>query len=368
MKTKIIIFLTCFFSIISIVASPALLVSASTEYYSFELIDDIVVKDITFDIQRNVSNVSSIDIVDFSYNSDFVFSVSPFSKGVMLYLTVDPTTNSNNQFLFNCNFDFLNGSPTNSIANSLSFDVFIMKPPSDMMWCTAYRNNENNTSLVDIKSISNESVGAWGSYNQLPSDKGKGINVKDITLEQSYDDISSWQGYHIDYGFTSFKPYGSYGFTIGMDCLRSTSFVRIFLTNFKYSYGTAAYYAALQIISNQDENTDKIISNQNENTDKIINAGEDVDQPDFDNTNDSLDNTTKQMQSIEGEYKLDKTSTQKSLNEGKNFIMGTDMQKASVQVKNWIEKFGSDNVVISGFLVACMVLGVCFWVIGRKSW
>lgn len=124
----------------------------------------------------------------------------------------------------------------------------------------------------------------------------------------------------------------------------------------------------VELILSQNDNTDKITKNQDDNADKIINAGEDVDQPDFDSTNNDLDNTTNQMNKIESEYTLDKTDTQKSLNAGKNFILGTDMHNASIQVKNWIEKFGSDNVVISGFLVACMVLGVCFWIIGRKSW
>lgn len=122
-----------------------------------------------------------------------------------------------------------------------------------------------------------------------------------------------------------------------------------------------------QIIQGQQQQTDAITSNQNANTDKLLDAGSDTAQPDFNSANSSVDNTTNQMQSIEGSYKIDVDATQSALSSGNNFILGTDMQKASIQVKNWIERFGNENIVISGFLVAAMVLGLCFWVIGRKS-
>lgn len=121
------------------------------------------------------------------------------------------------------------------------------------------------------------------------------------------------------------------------------------------------------ITANQNSNTDKITANQNSNTDKMLNAGSDVNQPDFAGTNNQLDNTTAQMNALEGQYKIDPTSTTAELNKGTVFISGSNMQKASVQVKTWIERFSSENPVISSFLVAALCLGLCFWVIGRKA-
>ncbi len=96
-------------------------------------------------------------------------------------------------------------------------------------------------------------------------------------------------------------------------------------------------------------------------------AGSDTAQPDFDSTNSALDSTTAEMQAVENEYKIDQTATSGELNKGSAFISSTDMQRASVQVKSWIEEFASDNKVISSFLVAALCLGLCFWVIGRKT-
>lgn len=121
------------------------------------------------------------------------------------------------------------------------------------------------------------------------------------------------------------------------------------------------------ITSNANANTDKTIANQNANTDKVLDAGSDTNQPDFAGTNNQLDSTTAQMDSLEGQYKIDPTSTTAELNKGTAFISGSDMNKASIQVKTWIEKFSSDNSVISSFLVAALCLGLCFWVIGRKA-
>lgn len=123
-----------------------------------------------------------------------------------------------------------------------------------------------------------------------------------------------------------------------------------------------------QIIQGQQAQTDAITSNQNANTDKLLDAGSDTAQPDFNSANSAVDNTTNQMQSIEGSYKIDAAATQTALNSGNSFLNGTDMQRASIQVKQWIEKFTSDNPVVMGFLISAMVLGLCFWVIGRKSW
>ncbi len=142
--------------------------------------------------------------------------------------------------------------------------------------------------------------------------------------------------------------------------------VSFYLAN-NNAFSVISFYIRYVNLKVVDPSVDAVIQNQNENTDKILNAGDDVPQPDFDNTNDSIDNTVGKINSIEGQYKIDADATQSALSEGNNFILGTDMQKASIQVKNWIERFGSENIVISGFLVAAMVLGLCFWVIGRKS-
>ncbi len=121
------------------------------------------------------------------------------------------------------------------------------------------------------------------------------------------------------------------------------------------------------IQQNQDKNASDIQANQDKNTDKLLDAGSDVPQPDFDSTNGQIDNTVGQMQSIEGQFQIDKDSTQAALDEGNSFWQGSDMQRASVQVKNWIERFADDNTSMSGFFVAAMVLGLCFWIIGRKA-
>lgn len=122
-----------------------------------------------------------------------------------------------------------------------------------------------------------------------------------------------------------------------------------------------------EITSNQDKNASQIMANQDKNTDKIVNAGSNVSQPDFGSTNNQIDNTTTQMNNLEGEYQIDQAATTETLNEGQNFLKGSDMQLASIQVKTWIERFTSDNKVIGGFLVSIMCLGLCFWVIGRKA-
>lgn len=121
------------------------------------------------------------------------------------------------------------------------------------------------------------------------------------------------------------------------------------------------------IIDSQKENTEEIIENQNENTDKILNAGSDVAQPDFDSTNDDINNTVGQMTEIEDSYKIDQATTEAALNEGSSFWQGSDMSRASVQVKNWIERFGNENTVMYGFFIAVMTLSLCFWILGRKA-
>lgn len=165
------------------------------------------------------------------------------------------------------------------------------------------------------------------------------------------------------------EPFPMFKVTYGKQDL-NTSYKNYFNTfEFTVNSNTSIFYFYLSEVNLKltEPGSTAIIENQNENTDKILNAGDDVPQPDFDNTNDSIDNTVGKINSIEGQYKIDADATQSALSEGNNFILGTDMQKASIQVKNWIERFGNENIVISGFLVAAMVLGLCFWVIGRKS-
>lgn len=96
-------------------------------------------------------------------------------------------------------------------------------------------------------------------------------------------------------------------------------------------------------------------------------AGSGTAQPDFGSTNSALDSTTAEMQAVENGYKIDEAATTQELNKGSAFISSTDMQRASVQVKSWIEEFASENKVFSSFLVAALCLGLCFWVIGRKT-
>ncbi len=134
--------------------------------------------------------------------------------------------------------------------------------------------------------------------------------------------------------------------------------------------------AILSTLQNQNNNdvtgainnqTDKLQQNQDANTDRLLGAGSDVNQPDFNSTNDALGNTVDKIESIEGQYKIDVGETQAALDEGVSFLEGTDMQRASVQVKNWIERFSHDNSIFTGFLISAMVLGLCFWIIGRKA-
>lgn len=121
------------------------------------------------------------------------------------------------------------------------------------------------------------------------------------------------------------------------------------------------------ILGNQNQNAQDIQDNQDKNTDRILGAGSDIAQPDFDSTNGQIDSTVDTMQSIEGEYQIDAEETQTALDKYLSFREGTDMQRASIQVKNWIEGFYMDNVSYGAFLVAAMVLGLCFWIIGRKA-
>lgn len=109
------------------------------------------------------------------------------------------------------------------------------------------------------------------------------------------------------------------------------------------------------------------IQNDNLNTDRILDAGSDNAQPDFDSANGKLDDTVGQIESIEGSYQIDQAATNTALSTGSSFLQGSDMQRASIQVKTWIERFSSENRVVTGFLIAAMVLGLCFWVIGRKA-
>ena len=118
----------------------------------------------------------------------------------------------------------------------------------------------------------------------------------------------------------------------------------------------------------QNATAQAIQDNQNSNTDRLINAGSDKAQPDFDSTNGQLDDTVGQIESIEGSYQIDQAATNTALSTGSSFLQGSDMQRASIQVKTWIERFSSENRVVTGFLIAAMVLGLCFWVIGRKAW
>lgn len=128
-------------------------------------------------------------------------------------------------------------------------------------------------------------------------------------------------------------------------------------------------YNQLEIIKTilAAQNNNDIIVNQDKNTDRIINSGSDKAQPDFGAANTQLDSTTAEMQAVENGYKIDEAATTQELNKGSAFISSTDMQRASVQVKSWIEEFASENKVFSSFLVAALCLGLCFWVIGRKT-
>lgn len=365
MNKKIFKYIICFFSILSIVTSPALVTSVSAE-----------VNDNVNDPSMNGFNVSNLEISIKNGNGEnLVKSIYVLKLGTGHY-----------RYEISCSQNLVVGSEYTVEVNLIPSEPYITSEYfvlGEFTWLIL-RNGNFTITDYDMKYNYRNFSSVDYSYQQNPDKCNIGITVDNYPYFTTY--------YNTQTKGTKYEFYHSvFNFKVNNS---NTSTLNLYLNSL---YFNLIHPETAEIISNQDkntdsilkrildlilaqkentedlkdnedENTDRIIENQNENTDKIINAGEDVDQPDFDNTNDSLDNTTKQMKNIEGEYKLDKTSTQKSLNEGKNFIMGTDMQKASVQVKNWIEKFGSDNVVISGFLVACMVLGVCFWVIGRKSW
>ena len=349
MKTKFIIFLTCFFSIISIVASPALVVSADALFdEEIQALDCSFGDSVVNGVSMVLYNVETGDVTPLYFNG--VREVDN-DRGAQLIISSDTPFKAGERFLILVTLRIDNDSylsPTNYIKGS-------------------YRIGFANERFRIIK----DNTGDNNSYLAYTYRS----NGRDKTNYEQFGSISyvdTQYGHYADSIYTVNKPGEVF------DYYRTALYLQATTSGF-YSFSLLLYYwdfdvmsiteyVANSVIENQDDNTDKIIQNQNENTDKILNFGEDIDQPDFDSANNDLDDTTNQMNKIESQYKLDKDDTQKSLNQGKDFIIGTDMQKASIQVKNWIEKFGSDNVVISGFLISCMALGVCFWVIGRKSW
>ena len=182
---------------------------------------------------------------------------------------------------------------------------------------------------------------------------------------------TSWDGFGL-YGVYKGESYRCGTATVIDDSLR----VSVDLTSeINYEYYLLSIYCYLNpcdiyYFNFEDcefEYYSKIIANQDKNTDKILGAGSDVAQPDFDSTNGQIDDTVGQIESIEGAYKIDAAETQNALDKGNSFLQGSDMHRASIQVKNWIEKFVSDSPMMNGFFIAAMVLGLCFWVIGRKA-
>lgn len=102
--------------------------------------------------------------------------------------------------------------------------------------------------------------------------------------------------------------------------------------------------------------------------DQIADIGSDISQPDFGSTNGALDDTTNQMESLEGEYTIDTEATNEILTSGTQFISGTGMSDGTTLVKRWIEDFADDNKIYISFVTAALCLGLCFWIIGRKGW
>lgn len=324
MKVKIIKYIICLFSIISIVASPALFVSAT------------------------------------QINSD----------NTMIMSCGRPSSGSSTGFLEVCLRRPDTDELTCRVFSWNIFQEFTHWFPEEQTFTTDmsiriefYHNDSTgedvvNFNFVSIEGLANEYIANIFSVNESGNRMFGKVNTNGLYYD--YATPLEIVGYHV-YG--NAIVYGSEN--VGTE--------KFFIA---YAESGVIYNAITQsqddntdrIIANQDENTDKIMENQDKNTDKILDAGEDVEQPDFEDTNGKLDDTTNQMNKIEGEYTIDQTSTQSELSKTIDFLNGSEMTEATVQVKNWIEKFASDNWVISGFLVACMSLGLCFWVIGRKSW
>lgn len=235
----------------------------------------------------------------------------------------------------------------------------------------------NNTSYYAVFSLS-FSKPVYKATFKLYLGEGAAFASNPVTFRSfGGDTLDPWyQAKEIRYCYVSIYNIENpvklfYVFKIGNGDLSSIG-INISLSELIYADGSAEQISndnanTNKIISNQDSNADKITANNNANTDKILNAGSDTTQPDFAGTNGQLDSTTAQMDAIEGQYKIDQQSTTAELNKGSSFLSGTNMNNASIKVKSWIERFASENTVISGFLVAALCLGLCFWVIGRKA-
>lgn len=336
MKNKYIKYIICFFSILSIVVSPALSISAC------ELCNE------------------EIRALDSSFGASVVHGVS--------FVMVDVDSGD----VFPCHF-----SGVREIDNDRGAQL-ILTPETPIKVGQRFQilvtlKIENDAYLSDTNFVKGSyRVGfATERFRILQDSTGESSDYLAYTYRSNCLDNPKYSQFGtIKYVNTQYGYYADSIYTINKagevyDYYRTNLYIQA-TTNF-YSFSLLLYYWDFDIMSQSEYAAEKIIQNQNENTDKLINAGEDIKQPDFNNTNNSLDDTTKQMNKIDGAYKIDSTSTNKSLSQGKDFMLGTDMQRASIQVKNWIEKFASDNISISGFLISCMVLGVCFWVIGRKA-
>lgn len=186
-------------------------------------------------------------------------------------------------------------------------------------------------------------------------------SLENYTQFGSLSYLSTQYGNYVDCIFPYNRPGETYNYY----------YTSLYITptiNYFESFSLMLYYWDFNVVSQSDKAAQDIINNQNENTDKILGAGSDVSQPDFNSTNSKLDSTVGEMNSIEGEYVIDKDATRMALDKGTSFIQGTDLQQASIQVKKWLERFNDDNRVITGFLIAVMCLGLCFWIIGRKAY
>jgi len=146
----------------------------------------------------------------------------------------------------------------------------------------------------------------------------------------------------------------------------TTLYVDPTIDNF-YKFSVFLYDWNFEVYSQDEKNTQAIIDNQNQNTDKILDAGSETPMPDFDSLNSDIDKTTSDINAIEGSYNIDDTDAKVVLQQGKSFFDGDSLQSASIHVKGFIERFTEDNVAMKMFFISAMCLGLCFWVIGRKS-
>lgn len=257
-----------------------------------------------------------------------------YQKDGYVFITLyQPNLPSDKRAVVRIEFDLLYGNTSDDRFNELSFDWLWHEKFQTEYWSSA---NYCYRVLHD------------GSHY-----KGTADYITGQPMPSSLGTIDTGRGFHFDYGQSTFETQTvRYGFQHSI--------------YFSHS-GEIKFCISNTLLRSGELSTQQIIDNQNKNTDKLLNAGSNVEQPDFDNTNNNINNTVGQIDSIEGQYKIDETATQDSLNEGVSFLTGSNMQKASIQVKSWIESFSEDNVVITGFFIACMCLGLCFWVIGRKA-